>query len=91
MPTYDKPSKQLSVILEKYEIDYHHHDEFESPPYTQCSDADLQQAVIVVYSEASGPWKLAINVDGSVSLPNMKLLSRFDDMIKKIKEFSCEF
>lgn len=54
-------------------IKYHHHDIYEKPYGSSAADnvltRRLKKAVCIVYSEQYGSWQLAINYDGTITLP----------------------
>lgn len=83
MSKYKNLDLVVELVCEMMGIKYHHHDLFDKTPYENETDLlsrRLKKAVCVVYSEPYGPWRLAINYDGTITLP-VDLKEEAEDMI----------
>ena len=78
-PKYDTivTEELINAICDLMDVEHHHHDLFDEPRYENDSGlgegipgcGDLKKAICVVYSSLTGPWQLAINFDGTISVP----------------------
>jgi hypothetical protein len=61
----DQTIQFVSALLE---IKCHHYDLFDEPPYKLFND-ELKDAICLIYSSQTGPWRMAINQDGTIVMP----------------------
>ena len=58
-------NQTIQFVSDLMEIKCHHYDLFEEPQYKD----ELKDAICVIYSDQTGPWRMAINQDGTIVLP----------------------